>query len=161
MSYNTSTPLVPKYRNLNLTQEINREPIVPKIMPDVSNLRTNSSYSKSKIGKSEPNLSQRLQPMYKGLGYNSTKTSHLPANRAMGNPLSNNFLQAKVPSDSRLLVKNGLKLPQNQTQNVGRMTSPPPSQSQQQLLLNRKVWKLLFFLSAKYCAINLFNGFLK
>ena len=134
---NSSTPLVPKNRTI-LQQSI-RQPIGSKIMPDVSNLREHSSYGGSKIGRSEPNLSRRLQPMAKGVAYNPSKGNPM-ANRMQQNSSNRTFLESKTPSDSRLMVRNGLGFQNhNQMQTVGRNTSPPPSQSQQ--LLNRKVRK--------------------
>lgn len=132
----SSTPLVSKYRTT--AQDLFREPVVPKIMPDVSNLKSHSRYAASKVGRSEPNLSQRLQPMSKGIGF-STRANSM-SNRNTGMALNNQLIHSKVPSDSRLLAKNGLRLAQNPntTQTLGRvMSPPPPSQSQQ--LLNRKV----------------------
>ncbi|CAG2184162.1 unnamed protein product, partial [Oppiella nova] len=60
------------------------------------------------------------------------------ANRMQQNSSNRTFLESKTPSDSRLMVRNGLGFQNhNLMQTVGRNTSPPPSQSQQ--ILNRKV----------------------
>ena len=130
-----STPLVSKpYRTT--AQEVFREPVVPKIMPDVSNLKSHSRYGQSKIGRSEPNLTQRLQPLGSNrLGFNQ-RTNQLMSNRTLAMTANSTLVHSKSPSDSRLLVRNGLRLPQNhnQAQLLGRETSPTPPQSQQQML---------------------------
>ncbi|CAG2102265.1 unnamed protein product [Medioppia subpectinata] len=134
----SSTPLVPKNRSINYNQQSIRQPIGQKIMPDVSNLKSHSSYGGSKIGKSEPNLSRRLQPMTRPMAYNNaSKMNPMGSRPPQPNP-SRSFLESKAPSDSRLTVRNGLGFQNhNHMQTVGRNTSPPPSQSQ--LILNRKV----------------------
>lgn len=135
LAHNTSTPLVSQTgHNVTFAQhEMTRGSVAPKIMPNFSNLRAHSTYGHSKIGRSEPNLSKRLQPLNKGIPNNSSKTNHFGARNN-----ASSLIQSKMPSDSGLVVRNGLiRQPfrhQTQTQTLGRMTSPPPSQSQQQLV---------------------------
>ncbi|XP_054154230.1 uncharacterized protein LOC128952710 isoform X2 [Oppia nitens] len=136
----TSTPLV-NNRNLNYNSSVNRQPMVSKIMPDISNLKAHSGYGVSKVGRSEPNLTRRLQPLGRGMAYNSTNNRYA-SNRTTENNTSNRplFLESKTPSDSRLIVRpNGLRPPNHNlmTTNMRRDLSPPSIQCQQ--LLNRKI----------------------
>lgn len=115
---------------MNFTRDTNR--VVPKIMPNVSNLRAHS-YGQSKIGRSEPNLSKRFQTFNKAMGSNLLKSTNQYGIRNSDN--NTTFMESKMPSDSRLMVKNSIaRQPLHQTHTLGRMMSPPPSQSQQQLV---------------------------
>jgi hypothetical protein len=106
---------------------------MPKIMPNVSNLRAHS-YGESKIGRSEPNLSKRFQTYNKAMGNHILKSNNPYGIRSSDN--NSTFMESKMPSDSRLVVKNSItRQPlHHQMHNLGRMMSPPPSQTQLQLV---------------------------
>lgn len=112
-------------------------------MPNVSNLTSKGSYGQSKIGRSMPNLSKRLQQPHgasNGLSYLSSRQSTQMAKQT---PPSNMYrisgqsgqMRTKQISDSRLVQGGNSARPPQQliAQNrphIERLTSPPPPAQQ-------------------------------